>query len=323
MRVLASLSAAVLLAGCGSVDTVPLVYVSTVKVGLNAAGGTAETPGADIMIGVEAKDAAFVPVAFTRTCRTEGEGLDGCQGYLVEPIKGQSVPEGDYGFSRLDMAKSNEDRLESEQEGMQAALTSAERNLASKKEQAEKFSTFTQRLEEWNSNRIEQGEVELPNDILEARQFVDSHTQESVSDAVTVAQGRVNTLSNEVQSASSRLEEARQLVNRLIGTSSQVSTRMEDALSVFGSFNGDMGAKADADGKKTKTSANASLSLGKTFATGVAAQHLAGGTGEAAKALGVAQCVNSALTIVEALPEAERPAAYKAFAKACSGELPN
>ena len=45
---------ATLLAGCGTIDQAPLVYVSTVKVGVNVSTVTAATPGFAINLGVDA-----------------------------------------------------------------------------------------------------------------------------------------------------------------------------------------------------------------------------------------------------------------------------
>ena len=67
----------------------------------------------------------------------------------------------------------------------------------------------------------------------------------------------------------------------------------EDALSVFGSFDGDAGANKD----------SATLGVGKVFSTGVASQHLTQGLGRASSVAVRAKCIQSVSEIAKSLPD--------------------
>ena len=63
-----ALSVFTLLAGCAPLSQAGLVYSSRAQVGVNVAGGTPETPGINLNIGMNVNDMAYIPVVVGRPC---------------------------------------------------------------------------------------------------------------------------------------------------------------------------------------------------------------------------------------------------------------
>lgn len=296
-------TAAVALAGCSSVDQVPLVYVSTVKVGVNVESGSAETPGAKLMIGFDATDAAYVPVAVARTCKGESlEMMEVCAKHLkdIALIKGQSEALNENDKSRIkqlaDDANALSDKMVRTANSYSAALSleaKAQSDVsvaegakkeyeALLKERDKEGADFT-KAEQLNEAKNKAAEIEM-------RKVASS----AASEAVEAARETLNEDKDKLKNLTS---EFLQLIPQQNGS----SLGRNDALSVFGTFSGKVDGNAGGN-------TGASLKLGKSFSTGVAAQSLSEGIASREKesVKSRPECINAVVAGFDKIKPKER-----------------
>lgn len=308
--------AALAVTGCSSVDQVPLVYVSTAKVGVNVESGSAETPGASIMIGVDLTDAAYVPVAVARKCDSVTadmieECVDSKVGILRILGNADSISE--------DMRERMR-RLATDADSLKRDLSSADRAYALAVEEERKAGErvdaarssldLKQTLETERASLAEQGLLFERADELE----------QATAEAQTLA-AREALLSSRERDR----KRARDDLDKLFGDLSALSGRLEaaiprggsdqlaqsDALSVFGTFKGHINSG-------TGPTPTATVGLGKSFSTGIAAQNLTRGVGEASGRIAKAECVASVTETYKAMTPAEKAQSPLAeLVKAC------
>jgi hypothetical protein len=101
----AALAALTVLGGCAPLSQAGLVYSSRAQVGVNMAGGTPETPGFNVNIGMNVNDSAYIPVVVGRSC--ELSNRPDCNQYLMRVLGGANA--GD--------SQSTEDGRRSDQNG--------------------------------------------------------------------------------------------------------------------------------------------------------------------------------------------------------------
>lgn len=315
MRAKIGVIAAVLLGGCSSVDQVPLVYVSTAKVGLNVESGSAETPGASIMIGVDLTDAAYVPVAVARRCdQTTIPNISDC---VDEQIKIWSI----LGTSTdiTENLRENLLRLSRTADDLKRDLTDADREYFAALEderkaradlsRAREAADLVARLEKQAENAADFGlQFAQQEELEEARELsrmIDSYGRE-VESKVTKRRDARTKLTGIVDQFNRLSGQINGLLNRAEGT----KTDQKDALSVYGRFDGDIGGKAGAEN-------SASVGLGKVFSTGIAAQNLTRGIKEAEAAIGTARCINAAVEAHDRLAKLGKDAELPKLVQLC------
>ena len=308
-RLLAGAAGMLVLGGCSSVDQVPLVYVSTTKVGLNVESGSAETPGASIMIGVDLTDAAYVPVAVARKCDGISiEMMKVCADRLLAilPIIGISNAFSENDKARI-LALTNETeqlrRNLLEADSAYAAALISEENEKVLLERAKAAKTTADRLGAAKANREDQSlafpqEQELQQALSASAQLTELDTRYRQAMASRV-QAR-----EELDAKRDDLKSLMDKFKAMVPDKSGKGLDQQDALSVFGTFTGRMGA-----GAGEKTSAN--VNLGKTFSTGVAAQNMASGVADGTRlaAQGRVECLAAIGNTFSQLPEGERTVA--------------
>lgn len=298
--------AAIGLAGCSSVDQVPLVYVSTVKVGLNVESGSAETPGAKLMIGVDATDAAYVPVAVARTCKGDTVAMmELCVSNLAQIVQiggaSKNLTQNDrLEFTRLAAAttKLSQD-LKAVDQQYAAALLAEPAAVAAVSEAIAARNTAIA-LEAEKANLQGTGGVFAKDAELTAAQ--------SLAGQITGRQQALDAIKRRQSDARQDIEKTRVALSNLLDRFQNLipetdgeSRGQADALSVFGTFTGDLGAQGD-QGVKS------GVKLGKSFSTGIAAQNLASGVAdrerESAKNRGT--CLKAATEGFAGLPDNQR-----------------
>lgn len=304
-RILAGALASILLAGCSSVDQVPLVYVSTVKVGVNVESGSAETPGAKLMIGVDATDAAYVPVAVARHCAGDTvEMMRMCADHLKEitVIRGESEDLTENDKTRIQQL-ANEANALSEKMVLSASDYSAA--LARRAEAEASVSAAESAKRQHDQLTSEKAGLAEGTDFFKADQLDET---KRMSDSLDARRRSLVLATNEVNAARQALDDDKNKLRTLtsefltlIPKRNGSSLGQEDALSVFGTFSGDI----DGDvGQET----GSSVKLGKSFSTGVAAQHLARGVADREKVAAEkrSECVKAVTDGFTSLPEGER-----------------
>lgn len=296
-----------LASGCSSVDQVPLVYVSTAKVGVNVETGSAETPGASLLIGVDLTDAAYVPVAVARRCDTaNAELFEAC---LDDNLRIMTIWGSSKDVSETERARIAE--LRNQLEAQKSQLNTLDRAYEAALEQERQASTVQARSEaareavealevaehEWLQNP-DTGEQPFPRaaELATERDAVN----ENAATLLRTAQSNREDQRRALDEARNSLWSLLGQVERFIPSAARgTSIDQKDALSVFGSFNGDIGAKTD-------EGVSSSVKLGKTFSTGVAAQHLTKGIGEAQGVGATTECYAAAKALYAELNEQQQ-----------------
>ncbi|MDC8753487.1 hypothetical protein OIK40_02385 [Erythrobacter sp. sf7] len=307
------------LAGCSSVDQVPLVYVSTTKVGVNVESGSAETPGASIMIGVDLTDAAYVPVAVTRNCSGDTvEMMKLCADNLKEitVIRGESKALTENDKSRIKQLANDANALSEKMVGTAGNYSTALSNLAEAQSSVRAAESAKAQVDLLTAKK-----EALP----EGTEFIESAQLDEATRTFSDLENRKKTLAaagDAVDAARQALDkdkqDLRKLTNEflnLIPRESGSSLGQSDALSVFGTFTGDINGKT---GQET----GSSVRLGKSFSTGVAAQHLAQGVADRERVVAEkrSDCVKAVTDGFAALPNTARTLdTYQKLLSRCDG----
>jgi len=299
------------LGGCGTIDQVPLAYVSTIKVGISAESATAQVPGGKVLIGVEATDAALVPVAVGRTCKG-GLGTtcdqDSAPIYLVRGnndispatfVKlAQAQADAVVGaLNTLGVAESELSAANSEATSL-ASATMARRLLAElekdkaddeRRAAADTVIAIDPALAQRMANRDE--------DIAAARAAIAANG--NVTDDAHRIEQRQASAQAQRTAAKSAYDTQKDALAKVLSQAPAATGTRKDALSVFGSFN----ANTDA-----QPNAAIGLKLGKSFSTGVAAQLLTEGMKQAAISFAAADCLRAAELSASATDDSRKAA---------------
>ncbi len=291
------------LAGCGTIDQVPLAYVSTVKVGISAESATAQVPGGKVMIGVEATDAALVPVAIGRTC-------SGSVGKACDPATAPiTLVNGNNDFSPatyLKIAEARADAIRAASDAIRHAETelgAAARETVKRQALDDQAKAATrllatlqgeaaaerQRLAAGGIAAIDPGADQRAKDRDAEIGQVQAQIAAQGDTAAPLALARQSEAAAQARLGQAYADfDARQTALRdALAQHPPASGTRQDALSVFGSFN--------ADGSGTVEKTGAGLKLGKSFSTGVAAQLLTEGLSRAAARNAAAACLAAAV----------------------------
>ncbi len=256
--------AVTLTAACAPLEQAPLVYSSSHQIGVGLSSGTPNAPGLDVTLGYKGIDAAYVPVAVAKPCpaQTRCPTPDVRQ---IQIVTGRNDVLDDQSVSR-DQIDTIEKRV--------TELTTATKERAGKIEQLKSALRKQQdRTAEASRTNDAQGAA-LSAEAILARDARVKELDVQIAGLVPVARIdlAVALAAAEKDQSGDEVELAKQLQNlsnlRAVRRSQSRDAKI-DALSVYGSFDGQAGGNKD----------GASLSLGKVFSTGVAAQNLTQGLG--------------------------------------------
>lgn len=272
--IVAAVLAAPTLAGCYPMEQAPLVYASKSTIGVGLAAGTPENPGLDVTIGFKETNVALVPVAVAKFCRLPNQ--TNCQNaiYALHVIKGGKIDTVENRRIRKDIEERQAEisTLERSIGELERGRTTAEDNIRKLEKRAEAEKTLDT---VGRTPTPDEGEV-LANQraaallvwdgtasVSKTTLAAERNTLNQTTELLNAQKARVATLQGEIGRFAATL------------TADKQGTR-DDALSVFGTFKG--GGTGDNEG--------ASLTGGKVFATGIAAQNLS-------EHAGVADCLSA------------------------------
>lgn len=297
-----------LLGGCMPLEQAPLVYSSKNQIGVGVAAGTPDSPGLDVNIGYKGLDAAFVPVAVAKKCPA-GHNC-ALVNYNIEVIKGDNKLSGQgvvdsqlllqYGaaITAADRKITETSSAISVKQGQLASLDALPDRL---KRQAELSATVD----------AAGAPIVRPGPEIEEKTKLDveiAELQKLQSQRATLQQDIVNLRGLNTDTAEARAEAQAAQRDLLARKDIRTGDDKVDALSVYGSFNGNASGEAKGAG----------LKLGKVFSTGIAAQNLSQGIRNSAHIEATARCLETAraligTTVVDA-------ALLTAVARSCGAE---
>jgi hypothetical protein len=287
-----------LLAGCSTMDQVPLIYASTTRIGLSAESGTPQVPGAKAIFGYDSTDLAMVPIAVSRACNIR-DSTD-CEKYKIDLVSGgNNISPAAY----LLATKANADALSDASD----AIGQAQQNLVTASRNARDAEA------EWASLHIAVPTTATETTPDSETFQMDAKTDEPVTatpDQIAAAKQKLDRMKAAEKEAGETLERAysrfakrrEDLTEALRNKPDAVGNRT-DALSVFGSFNADASAKTDGDANAKTAGAGVGIKLGKSFSTGIAAQLLTEGLKQAAASSSAQACLGQAMAIAKDHPE--------------------
>lgn len=295
--------AALLSGACAPLAQAPLIYSSKAQGGIHIATTTTETPGIELSIGFKVIDAAYVPVAVARPCEDRQPASCTDLSYGVQLIAGGNkesngtAPTAD----ELTRAERIYDDARNERAAANGRFELARK--AADDARALKADARTSREAATQALGATPADDALAQQDAKAKADEAAVTYEAAARVAAEAETtRANAEASYTQAANTEAVAkgaVETIRNALIGSSTDDKN---DALSVFGSFDGDAG---------TTTKSNevtAGLTLGKVFSTGVAAQNLTQGMGDSAALTAASNCLKSGTELIGILPLADRTA---------------
>lgn len=242
-------------------ESASLTYVSKTTAGLSLSAGTPDTPGIDLTIGFDDKNVAFVPVAVAKACY-RGTGTN-CENaiYQLQTIQGKK---GDAIVSSPIQRRIEE--LSDQITNLSEAQTDDSSTLSTLDAQLKAYNEAEAAQDQLNSlvgsEGVEEGRLEELRSRVAQRPAINR----------TEVQGRVTTLKRDIPARQQRIDD-------LLGLRAQLSAQMgadsnstrDDSYSIYGKFSGGGGGNAQ----------GGTLTAGKVFATGIAAQNLTEGSATA------------------------------------------
>lgn len=279
--------ASLLVAGCYPLEQAPLIYTSKQQVGVTVSGGTPDSPGLDVNIGYKGLDTATVPVAVAKSCPKNESALNPCSDMHRLQIVGGVNNTSSSGRTSEEVLRSVEadfDKVAAELEQLRKDIF----NLSGRVAAAKAIPAKRQELAALNDPKDADGNPRSLTPEEEERKKMLTKDVDEAEDAAML-EPRLEALKVDADSKQGQLAslaKRRQQLEEIQNIST--GKQMNDALSLYGSFNGD--SKGDANG--------AGLALGKVFATGVAAQHITEDLGFAA----MSACIESGLKTLPASP---------------------
>lgn len=297
-----------LLSGCAAMEQAPLVYSSAKQFGLGVKSGAPDAPGLDVTIGFRALDAAYVPVAVAKQCPA-GQQCTGVS-YNVLPINGTSQISG--------LRQVDDQRIAAEtrtvEDGVRAIEERARQKVALAASVAETDRLATDQARLASLVAAAAAAPLSAADEAERVQLQARVDRVAKLDAPAL-KAEIARLENENAATARQVEEARGRLRTLLAQrSEQTGDAKTDALSVYGTFNGDSSGTAE----------GASLRLGNTFSTGVAAQNMTQGLRESAPTRAVHECLAATSLILDRadIPDAAKADLVKGVIAACGQPRP-
>ncbi|WP_157773671.1 hypothetical protein [Variovorax atrisoli] len=282
----AGVSFFIAVAGCAPLQQAPLVYSSKVTVGMDVSATATEQPGVSVNFGYKQVDAAYVPVAVAKPCDEGASTKQNCthSSYALKKIEGtNNVGDSSVPKSALQAA---EDKIN------QFKRTSLERDKA--ENEYDKAVAKARELQKALNNYVDsnQSALSVAGGKAEASRSPDEKVL--LGERETLA-NRFNAARSEVGLAIAKKEKADEAFDaaNVAGLAEAFSlvggeNKKTDAYSVFGSFDANTKARAEA-GTTVAPKVETALTIGKVFSTGVASQNLTEGMRTYYAGAGVAQ----------------------------------
>jgi hypothetical protein len=297
-----AIAMAIALSGCAALQQAPLIYSSKISVGVGVSANTTDTPGLSINIGYKQVDAAYVPVAVAKPCDTPNQGdKTDCTNaiYRLEHIKGENdVVNNELSNASRDAAqKIIDDFL-----AVRSRLTNSEAEVIKAKGALDRLNNEIRSLEAETKPAL----AEDANDKVKAERQAkvnrltnirDKKLVVSATNAVATADLARTSAENDLRNTN--LTKVADAIKAVGGANKKF-----DAYSVFGSFDANTTTGVTGSTSSTSANANAALSIGRVFSTGVASQNLTEGMRryyEGLVAGQLASCLNNATKIYENL----------------------
>lgn len=241
-----------LISGCAPLSQAPLVYTSRSTIGVHISMTNPETPGAELDVGWKGKDMAIVPVAVAKLPKMWGGDAGSPQITVVRASSSASVnPES------LSQAIKERDDAAKELENINLQLSEVKNNT-------NLIQKYSQRIEILQNeiNSMQTQFQDIAGDLSNQRKLKE--------DEVNELQSKINNLKNQpsIEGLETSLLEKQAKFDEKSKKLQEVEGK-SDAYSVFGSFN----SVSDIKGNEL----GGGVTLGKTFATGVAAQNISVG----------------------------------------------
>lgn len=302
------------LAGCAHLEQAPLVYTSKTTLGIEVSTASAEAPGLAMSVGFRQVDAAYVPVAVARPCPANGvSGGSDCSdpAYALQLVSGHSESGNHKGDNKsadataemqafdeamVSYGKAAEAARDADREVMEAdsAIANLNSRIALANEAREKYERRQSELSQLEEQAAiaatsEAGAVagnpDVQSRINEIRALKPDPTDisgletqlKAAQSRLRVAKAEQQSLGSELKKKGIQLAQAKEAINQV---------NRSDSYSVFGSFEAKTSAGA-ADGE-------ASVGLGKIFATGVASQNISDGLSDYYRTRAVTACYEAA-----------------------------
>jgi hypothetical protein len=266
------------LVGCAPLSQAPLVYNSKVIFGGRISATNPQTPGVDINVGLTTEDSAFIPVAVAKLPKKFG-GDDGSSD--IKLIKGTYA--GSINPATIEAAADTLHAAETMFIEKSAALIEVQKKIDANKAQIAKYGELKQQQDllkseistlDPNSSEFGTKQASLQAIINQLQSLPTSDETLRINTELAQAQAEKDSAETNVKKATAELEKVE---------------GKTDAYSVFGSF----------DSKNSVAgSANAGISLGKMFSTGVAAQNISQGIQQSHNYLAVKECLDSLRAVV-------------------------
>jgi hypothetical protein len=271
-------AAGLLLGGCVPMQQASLVYVSKNQVGVGVSAGVPESPGLDVNIGFKSLDAAYVPVAVARACAA-GEAQCDQKPYELLQVAGKNSVSDSRSADQKRIAEYKDsirhDRAE--QDELRGKLKVAEDKIAAIDTLANETAELA-RL---------QNPTALPDGTIPLDQAKINATKQRIADIRGYQIGRaqidaeIPALKKAIAALDIEINRNYNLLGEIVSNPDSASGDDKfDAYSVFGTF----------EAAPQGTAEGASLSLGKVFATGIAAQNMSQG----ARAESASRCLAAA-----------------------------
>jgi hypothetical protein len=308
---------------CAPLEQAPLIYSAAEKGGLFVSTSPSSTSIIDVSIGWSVIDTAYVPVEVAKHC-TSAIGCTG-EDFKMRDVRGNSTTQSSAQQSLTSVQYLAEAYTiaDNVQKDSQRTLTSAATKLADDRELVEAAKTADDLVQTDNTaltlatKQATQAVADSPLAIAvkTATEKLNADTQlAKIADtkalginlatdnqAVADAQAKVSAANTATETALKALQD-------VFGRGPNTDDK-GDALSVFGSFNSNTSAGGPAAGQVA-----GSLTLGKIFATGVAAQNVSVGLTSSA----VSSCLVDATAASNGISDpTKRQAAFAALVQAC------
>ena len=274
---IALLSAVVVaLCGCSALDQAPLVYTSKQVVGIDVSAPTTEASGITISVGFKNVDAAYVPVAVSNKV-PEGSKINS-----MPEIKDVYATYGrgdhqDSGASQAD--KLQLDKVKKLEDALKRQKT-AEETLTNASALVSLVTTAQVGLDNYD-NTIKaappvENESPTPEKTAAIKAVSDAYIKLGNEPIDSLAPTNFKTIRDKLEAGKKKAqkdeEDAKKALNQTIAATNEATAQLakslfvmqRDAMSVFGSF----------DSNTTGSANTASISFGKLFSTGVAAQNI-------------------------------------------------
>lgn len=295
MRHVSLIGIAALAGGCAPLEQAPLVYSSTKQFGVGVKSGAPDAPGVDLNIGFRALDAAYVPVAVAKPCP-----------------KGQTCRAGNHDIMRITGVNEVKGLSSVDEERIARYTKTIEDSVNAIEERSRRKGIIADQLKEIDGlgamsarlKLLEGAATENPprtlttqeeSELVQLRAQIDRVSALNASDL----KAEVAKIDGDNAAAGRVIDDTRELRKPLLAQrNEQKGDQKSDALSVYGTFNGD----------STGNAQGGSLKLGNTFSTGIAAQNITQGLRESAPLKAMQECLSATKVILD---DANIPAASK------------